>query len=316
MMYAGIDIGGTSVKYALVDEQGDIFEYTTVETNSENGYDAVIALIKTIIIKLSSNSQSIGIGFPSVVHPITGWVYYPPNLHGWEEVPLKDILQEGCSVPIAIENDANVAAYAESVYGAGMGVSNFLYVTLGTGVGGGVLINHKIYSGERGGAGEIGHIIVDTSEEPSNKMMNNSRVFRAGTLEERVGRNGIIASAKRFAKFYPYSVLSEYGDELDVEHISVAAYKGDKAALDCLSHNGKILGLGLASALAILDMRLIVVGGGISLAHPILLDSVRETLKLRALPTIAKEVEVKQAHFTKYAGVIGAAMIGKLALEK
>lgn len=313
MAYAGIDIGGTAIKSGIVETDGTIHEFK--EELTESNYHAVIAYIKSLTKELSPKVKSIGIGFPSVVNPKDGCVYYPPNMPGWTIVPLAQIIQQEINIPVAVENDANTAALAESIFGAGKGISDFLYVTLGTGVGGGVIINGRIYTGQKGGAGEIGHIIVDINEDPTEEMIANGRAYRAGTLEERAGRAGIIAAAKRLAR-NNNSRLNKYGDYLDVEHISEEAYNGDDVAIDCLRQTGKILGLGLASALAILDMSLIVVGGGISQAHPILLESVHQTLQQRALPTIAAEIKVKQAHFTKYAGVIGAAMVGKMALER
>lgn len=316
--YAGIDVGGTTIKSGIISSSGTIVYHSTIETNAHLGRDAVIALLKQTINNLYQTSNeilSIGIGFPSVVHPDGGVVHYPPNLPGWGVVPLRAVLQEITEIPVVIHNDANVAALAEGRLGAGQGSPNFLYITLGTGVGGGIIINGNIYSGERGGAGEIGHIIVNADEFPTQMMIEEGREYRAGTLEERLGRHGIRAEARRIARKHPDSLLNQVDDALDVEHISEAAHKGDAAALECLRVSGRTLGLGLASALAILDMRLVVVGGGISQAHPLLLDSVRETLRKRALPTIAPEVEIRLAHFSAHAGVVGAALAGMAVLE-
>jgi len=313
-MYAGVDIGGTTMKYGVVSEDGTIVYHKVVHTDAQRGKEAMIADIQSIIIEILTlypTVVSIGIGFPAVVNPRDGCVYYPANLPGWDIVPLTNILQQCSSVPIAIDNDANVAALAESELGSGKDSSHFLYVTLGTGVGGGIIINNRIFSGEQGGAGEIGHSVIDIHDEPTADMIANNRLFRAGTLEERLGRVGIIETAKSLLIHYPHSFLHQFGDSLDVEHISLGIEHNDEAAIRCFEQSGHWLGLGLASILAILDMRMIIVGGGISQAHPLLLDTVRKTLQMRSLPTIARYVEVRTAFFSNNAGVVGAAMLAK-----
>ncbi|TAE29909.1 MAG: ROK family protein [Candidatus Kapaibacterium sp.] len=309
-MYAGIDIGGTSIKYGIVSADGEIKQQASAPTNPESGKDAMIDQLQKIAKKLSSEAESIGVGFPSVVNPKDGCVYHPPNLPGWGIVPLVELLQSVATVPIAIDNDANVAAYAEAALGAGKNDSHFLYITLGTGVGGGIIIDHRIFTGERGGGGECGHILINVDAEP---VEGSQLSFRTGTLEEAIGRHGLIRMAKQIAGTHPESLLHNV-KELDVKDISDAAVRSDKAAIECLQRAGKLLGLGLCSMLAILDMRIVVVGGGISQAHPIFLDTAREMLKTRSLSTIAPEAEIRTARFGSTAGLVGAAMLGKFKL--
>lgn len=317
-MYAGIDIGGTNIKYGVVHAGGEMIYQHTHPTDATRGKDAMIADIAGVIKSLQEQFPkllSVGVGFPSVVNPHDGCVYYPPNLPGWEVVPLVQLLQEASSVPVAIDNDANVAALAESEAGAGMNASHFLYVTLGTGVGGGIIINKRIYTGERGGAGEIGHIIVDMYDEPTPAMQAVGRSYRAGTMEERLGRPGLLASTLQLVNEYPQSTLHRYGAELDVEDISREVEQGDECACEVFRRAGHLLGLGIASILAVLDMRIVVVGGGISKSHPLFLETTRETIRHRALPTIAGKAEIRMAHFSSNAGIVGAAMLGKHKLE-
>lgn len=313
-MYAGIDIGGTTIKYGIVLDDGSIIFQNAIHTDAARGKEKMIYDIQGIIRTMNEEFPSllsVGIGFPAVVNPKDGCVYYPANLPGWDIVPLTTIVQQYSAVPIIIDNDANVAALAESELGAGKDTSHFLYVTLGTGVGGGIIVNNRIYSGEQGGAGEIGHIVIDIHDEPTDTMKKYNRLFRAGTLEERVGRLGIIATAKKILQQYPQSYLHQFADSLDVEHISLGIEHNDEASIRCFELSGHWLGLGLAGILAILDMHIVVVGGGISKAHPLLLDTVRNTLQYRSLPTIARKVEVRTAHFSNNAGIVGAAMLGK-----
>ncbi|MBL7998219.1 MAG: ROK family protein [Candidatus Kapabacteria bacterium] len=312
-MFAGIDIGGTNIKAGVIDAGGELLWSDSHPTDAARGKDALIEDIQSVMgrtLAAYPKLQSVGVGFPSVVHP-DGSVHHPPNLPGWGVVPLRDILQSALPVPVAIDNDANVAALAESELGAGASASHFLYVTLGTGVGGGIIINKRIYSGERGGAGEIGHIIVDANDAPTAQQVSEGRAFRAGTLEELVGRPGLLAMARHMMAEYPDSLLHSYGNELDVEQISEATAAGDPCAEACFRRAGYVLGVGIAGALAMLDMRIVVVGGGISKAHPLLLDTTLATLRSRALPTIAHEVELRLAQFSTNAGIIGAALLGK-----
>src|SRR3989339_583806 len=160
-MYLGIDIGGTNLKSGIVDENGNLIEQLSIPTNAENGPDAVINNIKNIIQEARNNFpdlKSVGIGVPGVVTD-EGVVRISPNLPGWVDQPLKKKLTDIISIPIAIDNDANTAAVAELELGAGKGLNNFIYITLGTGVGGAIIINRNIFRGDTGGAGEIGDTI-------------------------------------------------------------------------------------------------------------------------------------------------------------
>lgn len=317
-MFGGIDVGGTNIKFGIIDSDGKIVWQDSMPTNAHLGKEAVIATLKNITVQLHEQHvglQSIGIGFPSVVNPQNKCVYYPPNMPGWDVVPLQEILQQSLGVPVAIDNDANVAGLAESAFGAGRNDSHFLYVTLGTGVGGAIIIDKKLFTGERGGAGEIGHVVVNAFTEPTDEQRNSGRSFRAGVLEEYIGRNGLITMAKHIAAEHPDSMLHAYGDDLDVHHISESAHANDIAALQTLQQTGKLLGLGIASVLAVLDMRVVIVGGGISQSHDILLQTTHQTLQQRALQTIAPEVVVRKAHFTNHAGIVGAAVLGKQSIQ-
>ncbi len=312
-MYLALDIGGTNIKAAIVRNDGSIVRHLSQPTEAARGRDAMLTDIRTLIettLRDQPSIQAVGVGVPGIVHPADGCVYYPPNLPGWEIVPLTDIIREYSGLPTAVDNDANAAALAESVLGAGRGYEHFLYITLGTGVGGGIIAGHNLYRGERGGAGEVGHIIIDAraKHEPGQPL------FRTGTLEELIGRQGILRTARECAGEAPDSLLHNR-DDLDVHIISDAAAQGDAAALECFRRIGYYLGVGLASVVEILDMRHIVVGGGISQAHPLLLDTAQAVLRERVLPPL-QTAGIVRAHFGSDAGVIGAAMLARLAVQQ
>ncbi|MGA1250000.1 MAG: ROK family protein, partial [Candidatus Kapaibacteriota bacterium] len=225
-MFAGIDIGGTSIKYGVTTKDGTILFQDSIPTEPDKGPDHMVSRLQKLIHDISEvfpELMSFGIGFPSVVNPTDGCIYYPPNLPGWGIVPLVQLLQSATTLPVAIDNDANVAALAEAKLGAGKNASHFLYVTLGTGVGGGIIINHSIFTGERGGAGEIGHIIIRADDIPGDELP-----YRTGTLEHHIGRYGLIRMAKEYAAQHNNSMLHKY-ENVDVEDISHCADEGDEA---------------------------------------------------------------------------------------
>ena len=309
MLFAGVDIGGTTIKIGMIDEYGEIHAQYSYPTKAEIGKDASVQWICDVcqeILAKHPDMVAFGLGCPGVVNPHDRSVYYPPNLVGWDIVPLAQLVETATGKPAFIDNDANAAAIAELEVGAGAGLPYFLYITLGTGVGGGIVVDGKIFSGERGGAGEVGHIVVDIHAEPQAGQLN----FQPGTLEELLGRKGLIAMAKRYAKQYPDSYLNTVED-LDVKHISEGVERNDPASIACFTFAGKILGLGIASILHLFDMRIVIIGGGVSQAHPIFLDTARATLKHRAMPTIANEAEIRLAKFGSTAGIVGAAMLAK-----
>ncbi len=309
MLFAGVDIGGTTIKIGMIDEQGIIHAQYSYPTKADLGKDASVQWICDVckeILDKHPHLVAFGLGCPGVVNPRDRSVYYPPNLLGWDIVPLADMVEKATGKPAFIDNDANAAAIAELEVGAGVGVPYFLYITLGTGVGGGIILDGKMYYGERGGAGEVGHIVVDIHAQPQEGQLN----FQPGTLEELLGRKGLISMAKRISAQYPDSYLHTVG-EIDVHHISEGVERHDPASVECFTIAGKILGLGIASILHLFDMRIVVIGGGISQAHPLFLDTARKILRERAMPTVGKESDIRVAKFGSTAGIVGAAMVAK-----
>lgn len=307
-MYLGIDIGGTNLKVGIIDDRNNLVFKDSRKTNADQGVDALLSDLLNLIndlINYHKDIKTIGIGVPGVVDE-NGLVVIAPNLHGWKNIEFGKIMKKEFSYPIAIDNDANVAAYAEFKVGAGMNSNNMFYLTLGTGVGGAIIYKGKIFKGASGGAGEIGHTIIDYREEFATGEAN----FRTGILEEFTGKDKIIKFGYELAEKYPDSILNKF-DKIDVRNISDAANENDLAALQCLERTGELLGIGLTSVLNLLDIHFVVVGGGISYSNPIMLDTAIETIKLRALPTIAENINIVNAKYRRDAGIIGAALLGK-----
>lgn len=286
MHYYGIDIGGTFIKYGVVAADGTIIEKHQTPTQAHEGKDALVSRILSVAHTLASfrpfalsPCQALGIGVPGVVDPLSKHVQSPPNLPGWDDVPLQQIVADALGIKVVVENDANAGAIAELRAGAGKGRTDFLYVTLGTGVGGGVVINGRLYTGPHGDAGEVGHI----------------HLHPGTVLEKIIGRIGI---------------LERYGadDTVDVGDIDQRAQAGEQRAIDVLTETGHLLGIGLCSAMAVLGLRTVIVGGGIS-RSTLILDAARTSIQQHAIPTIARNFQLLPAKFLNDAGLIGAALL-------
>ncbi len=311
-MYLGLDVGGTNTKCGILDEGNNLIYQHTIPTNAAKGRPHVLKSIAGIInraLKYHPDVRAIGIGIGGAVDR-DGIVRIAPNLPGWNNVDIAKYLSKSIPLPVFVENDANIAALAEMSLGCCMYESDFLFVSLGSGVSSAIVYDRHILKGVNGGAGELGHIIIDMNATVTNKEQQ----YKTGILEEYVGKNKIAEQAKEVVEQYPNSVLHTY-EKLDPYFISAAVSKGDKAGLKIFKNAGRILGLGLASAMNLLDIPLVILGGGMAQSHQILFQTALNTIKERAMPTIAANAELRFSHFAKETGVIGAALLAKLHLE-
>jgi len=311
-MYLGIDLGGTNLKFGILNENLELICQTTKPTNSSKGPNELIRFIiyaaKQLINKFP-DVKTIGMGIPGMVDN-DGLVRLAPNLFGWKDIDIISKFKNEISLPFAIENDSNTACLAELELGAGKNTNNFIYVTLGTGVGGTIVINRKIFRGQNGFAGEIGHLIIDCIAKT-----NSQNPYRTGILEEFIGRKQIINYAEKEIARYPSSVLHSY-PKTDPFFITEAIENhNDSTAILIFEKIGYLLGIGLCSAINFLDIPVIVIGGGISQAHKLLFETALKTIQFRVIPDLATQVEIRIAQFTKDAGVIGAALLGKKIID-
>lgn len=306
----GVDVGGTSIKFGVVRSDGTILHQTSTPTHAEMGPDEVfrrIAAGVAPLIQMSSGTAAgVGLGVPGAIND-RGEISYPPNFPGWEVVPvaerLRPLLPE--APRIVVENDANVAAYAEAHAGVGSSERNFLFVTLGTGVGGCIISDGRIWRGGNGGAGEVGHITVDMHGQLCN-------CGARGCLESYIGQrymSDLARSRMQRASDTMLHAMVAAGEELSPKILDEAAESGDGFARDFLAEMGEILGVGLASALNLCDLHLVIVGGGMSRAERYLLEPARKALRSRVLKSIAPYVELRTARFFNDAGMIGAALL-------
>lgn len=309
--YVGVDMGGTNIKVAAVNESGDVIETHSLASEVERGPDHVQRQIERGITLLfdrlgKHRFVAVGVGAAGSVDA-EGVVKYPPNFPGWGEEPLGERLRRLTGLPVWVDNDANVAAIGEARFGAGIGCSHFLCITLGTGVGGGLFLGGEIYRGPGFAAGEVGHVTVDWNGPQCN-------CGSYGCLERLVGARYIVERAvEKLGRGGNGRKLSDLvgGDlaRLTPKLITEAAQAGDVLAAEVLRETGEILGSAMASVINLLNLQRIIVSGGVAQAGEYIFTPLRESLYTRALPVPRSQCEVVPAQLGTHAGVIGAAAL-------
>lgn len=306
----GVDVGGTTVKLGFFDEEGNLLEKWEIPTRTEDhGKNILPDVAASILDKMKERGVSreeiagVGIGAPGPIDA-KGTVYVAVNL-GWGTFSLKNELQSLLNLPVEAGNDANVAALGEMWKGGGQGYSNVVAVTLGTGVGGGIIVDGKILSGATGAGGEIGHIHVMDDETEACNCGN------CGCLEQYTSATGIVRLAKRrLAEDDKSSVLRESGN-ISAKTVFDAVKDGDELAIEVAERFGKILGKTLAGIAAVVNPEIFVIGGGVSKAGPVLLDYIQKNYTLYAFSG-SRGALFALATLGNDAGIYGAA---KLVLD-
>lgn len=289
----GIDLGGTNIDGGLVDLSGKIVKKISYPTEASKGKKQIIDKLVDMIQKLrKGHVMGVGIGVPGPIEPKKGVLSNPPNLPGWKNVNLKRILEEKVRLPIFIENDANCFALAEAKCGQGKKIDNVLCFTLGSGIGGGIVINGKLYTGTAGLAGELGHITVNKDEEMK------CGAGQKGCLEVYSCSRGI---EKRYKKILKKKATFEEIYEM------VKKGKANKKVKQIIADAGEYLGVALANYINIFNPELMVLGGGLSKAK-LITDIAIKTMKKFAMPQALKKVKVIVSKMQD-PGIIGAASI-------
>jgi glucokinase len=272
----GVDIGGTKVATGIVTETGKVIDRQVVRTPSEDGA-AIVKIICAAVTELRAHHgdvKALGVGAPGWVEWPDGKIHFSPYI-AFRELPLREVLQEAVGLPVVVDNDANTAAWAESQFGAGAGVLNMLLLTLGTGIGGGVIVNGELYRGSNSLAAEVGHIMIDPGGELCG--CGNRGCFETRASGTALGREG-----RKFAASHPAAYLTTLAGGCDAvtgHTVTTAAKSGDAAARELLSQTGFWCGVGAASLVAILDPALIVVAGGMAESGDLLLGPMRASLE-------------------------------------
>jgi glucokinase len=305
----GIDLGGTNLKSGILMPSGKLLHLEYSPTEAEKGPEKVISNIINSIENLlkkneAKNLSGIGIGSPGQVDHKTGIVYELPNFPGWKEEKLADIIQNKFQISTFVDNDANVAALAESILGVGKKSQYFALITLGTGVGCGIILENKIYHGATGAAGEFGHTVIKFDGPVCN-------CGQRGCIERFVGAQWIVERAIDSLNSYPKSELHQYvrNQKVSPKIISQLANKGDGLCIKVIEDTGYFLGIALGSLVNLLNLDLILIGGGISNAGSILFDECQKSFERFSLSVSGSAAKIQKASLGENAGVIGAAQL-------
>lgn len=306
----GVDLGGTFIKAGPVSKNGNLLYEISIPSQAEIGPDSVVAQIakavRTITEKYPHDKLiGVGIGSPGLVDLDGGTVKYPPNFKNWTVFRLGEETQRATGVRVEVENDANAAAVGEMKFGAAKGMTNFIMITLGTGVGGGVVIDGKVFRGHSGGAGEIGHITVDF-DGPQCKCGNR------GCVEAFVGQKYLSQRVLEQLIHHHDSLINKLIDssveQLEPKIISQAAEQGDSFALEVWKETGMYIGVAIASTFNLFDISTAIIGGGVAKAGKPLFDSITETVKSRVLSPLRPQVKIIPAALEN-SGILGAAAL-------
>lgn len=310
----GLDLGGTNLKAALVEQDAGIVYRTDCPTEAEGGPEHVLDRMAEVIadvrahLPAGSTLEGVGAGVPGAVSLDRTTVLSPPNLPGWDRVDVAGGLRrrlDGFDGPVLVENDANVAGLGSAFHGAGRSFSDFLMVTLGTGVGGAIIVGRRLFRGSTGAAGEVGHVSVDY-EGPY------ARSGVAGVLEAYLGQRFLKRHARYHLLTRDTTLREQAGPDLKgltPEMLGAAAEAGDAPAREVLAWAGHKLGTGLGSAVNLLDIRKVVVGGGLSAMGDLVLDPAREALRRAVMPAMREGLEIVQETRGNEVAVLGAARL-------
>ncbi|HEY6010621.1 MAG TPA: ROK family protein [Nitrospirota bacterium] len=299
----GVDLGGTNLRTALMSRDGDILDRRREATHASDGWKKVVArLVENIsrqrdfAVERGLTVTAVGVGAPGVIRMDRGIVVKSPNFPDWNNLPLKDELENALHVPVVIENDANAAALGEQWRGAGKGINSMILLTLGTGVGGGIVLNNQIWQGADGMAGEIGHMTLI----PDGRQCG-------------CGNNGCLemyASARGIVRSY-CEALGQTGQDQAADMTSVKVYElareFDPVARRVMKEMGSLLGIGIANLINIFNPQMIVLGGGVKDAWDLFIGSTREEIMRRAFLVPAERTEIVPSRLGDDAGMVGAA---------
>ena len=302
------DLGGTELRGALVGHGGEVVAHVSEATLSGAGSEAVIGQIITLadkLLKEHPQARVVGIGAcaPGPLDPKAGIVIGPPTLAGWHNVPMIDILSRQFGLPVQLENDANAAALGEWRFGAGRGAASMVFVTVSTGIGGGVIADGHIYHGRRGLAAEIGHMTITC--EGDRCFCGNVGCFEAVASGTALGRRATQLTApgdgsqlRRLAK----------GGDVSARHVVEAARTGDEVARELVEAEATWLGIGFTNLLHLYSPEVIVMGGGLSNGFDLLAPGIRATIEARAMQAY-RDVPIVPAELGDRAGLVGAASL-------
>lgn len=306
--YAGVDLGGTNTKIGLLDQNGEIIKKEIIKTFSEKGMEITLKRIWETIERLMDQKQikkekmcGIGIGIPGPVIDQERVAFFA-NFDWEANVNISKIMEKISGIRTKLENDVNMIAIGESKFGAGKGSVSSITVALGTGIGGGIVVNSKLISGINGAGGEIGHM----------KLVENGKLCgcgQRGCFEAYASATGVIREAKSRLSVNKnnllYKSLEGNIEKLEAKDVFDCAKAGDEFSIEIVNYVGNYLGMGIGNLLNIINPEIIILSGGVALAGEILLDVVNKKLKEYAMPVTLKNLEIKLGELGNDAGIKG-----------
>lgn len=311
-LVAGIDLGGTNMSIGIVDAKGRIVGACKRKTKAKDGKDAVLDRIVEGVLRACTEAgvepgslAAVGIGAPSAIDIDQGLVIHAGNL-GWKNVPLRDLLQKRLKLPVVVDNDVNVAAWGEATLGAGVGRGDLLAVWVGTGVGGGLILNGGLWRGPLFTAGEIGQVIVQPGGVPGHR-----------TVEDFCSRTALVRSMETMAGSYPssrfHAIRAEAVDgAIGSKAIHALYAEGDELTRTIVDASAELLGLVIANQLTMLSLRTVVLGGGVVEAlGKEYVAAVTASVRSHVFPSTLRKVDVLKTQLEDRAGVLGAAMLAR-----
>jgi glucokinase len=325
--FVGVDVGGTGVKIGVVDEHGRTLARTSIPTLEERGpQDAVERIARTLQGELATTGLSlhdvaaVGLGTPGTMDIPQGMMLDPPNLPHWQNFPIRDALAKQCGKPVSFANDANAAAYGEYWVGSGRDYRSMVMLTLGTGVGGGIIVDDVSIDGENSHGSECGHIIIDYT--PDARLCPCGQT---GHLEAYASATALVKRTKEALAAGRQSTLNARvaeGEEPSGLMLAQEAENGDQLALELILETAMYVGIGAVSLMHTIDPGAVILGGAMNFGGNAselgrrFIERVREEVRRRAFPIPAKNTVVDFASLVGHAGYIGAAGIARMAYHK
>jgi glucokinase len=312
-LYLAADLGGTNLRMAAVSRGGDILFRDKVSTPSGQGKDAVVDTILSVVANITEQIDgrfelaAFGAAVPAVVNSREGLILRSPNLSDLNGIQFSELFSQKLDMPVVLENDANSAAIGESWKGASIGVKNSIQVTLGTGVGGGIIIDGKVLRGVDGTAGEIGHIAVVPDGYPCG-------CGSVGCVEQYASATAIVRIARELMPDHPDSVLHS---QIEMTPLDVyeAGIRGDNLSIEVFRLMGRHLGVALGALVNVLNPEAIVIGGGASAGWDLFIGHLRSEIDSRAFQHPAERVKLLRSTLGDDAGILGAAYLASEAVK-
>jgi len=311
----GVDLGGTNIKAGLVDREGRIHRRFSTKTNfsadPQTISKQIFGLIEEVVESLRQRKAGagslpavakilgVGLGSPGLIDKKGETILVSPNLPQWRDIPIKRMVTERFKVPCVLENDANAAAWGEKWAGVGKDANSLVMLTLGTGIGGGIVINNTLWRGVNNVAAEIGHMVIQINGAKCGCGNN-------GCIEAYSSATSMVRRFKEALKNGENSLLQGVG-EITAKMINDAALKGDQASLDIIRETGRYLGVALVNIMHVLNPEIIVLSGGMIGSGDLLMNPIKETVKLKAFEASRKDTQILFSLLGNDAGIIGAA---------